>query len=198
MKASILTLLLTFSAVTLAPAQGLVNFNNNSTTLISVGWPSPTLPSIPETYYFGLLTAPVGTLDVNSFQFSGVYATNSNVAGRLFGGVQAVPGWMAGTQRSFLVAGWSANFGHNYNPAWLSGYMGGPPWFPDAFGISSIGTGTAGGQGAEGQVFPTLMIFGGAPSISAGFNMALIPEPSVMGLGLLALLCTCARGRRQQ
>jgi hypothetical protein len=76
--------------------------------------------------------------------------------------------------------------GHDYNPLWLQAWHGGPPWFPDVFGISGIGTGAPGGfDGFENR--PNLNIFGAAPSISMGFTMVLIPEPTSVGLGALGL-----------
>ena len=52
-------------------AQGLVNFFNNSTTLITWGLPNG-LPWHPQSVYFALLTSPVGA---NNFTLAGVYGT---------------------------------------------------------------------------------------------------------------------------
>ncbi len=67
-------------------AQGLVNFINNPTTLVSYepagGGPPQVIPAVREQYYFGLFIAPPGTTDPLSFTFTGVYATNQSTAGR--------------------------------------------------------------------------------------------------------------------
>ena len=91
---------LALSLVTAVPAvfaQGTVIFANTQTTLVSSGPAGLALPisGPPGSYYFGLLIAPVGTLAASQFAFTGVYATNSAVAGRILpsGYSPAVPGW---------------------------------------------------------------------------------------------------------
>ena len=91
------------------PAQGVVEFLNGPSMLVSVGAPGQTTPiSGPAgSYFFGLLTAPLGTADPAQFSFAGVYATNrGNYPGEFTGAMDAtVPGWMPGVSESFLVAG---------------------------------------------------------------------------------------------
>jgi hypothetical protein len=191
MRKAIVTLFVSLAA-TSGNAQGLVNFFNNSTTLISMGFDP--VGSAAQPYYFGLLAAPPGTADPLEFTFTGVYGTNQAAAGRFSGGSgRAVNGWAPVQSRSFLVAGWSAELGHDFNPDWLRAYFGGPPWFPSLCGISGIGTGVAGGFDGT-STFPNLMIFGAAPSITSGFNLIAIPEPSGLVLAL-AGVCAAAFGR---
>ena len=147
-------------------AQGLVNFINTPTSLISVSSLDGTtaISGARGSYYFALLTAESGTTQLNVFQFSGLYATNQNVAGRIYGGMGvAVPGWLPGTARSFLVFGWPATEGPVFNPAWLNGVL-----LPE-FGISMIGTGIAGGLDPNtGEMAPPLPVFGSS-TINFGF-----------------------------
>jgi hypothetical protein len=170
-------------------SQGLVNFFNIGSTLVSAG-PSggPSVGPSPGAYYFALLTAPAGSSSPLQFTFTGLYATNISVAGRFFGGTGvAVPGWQPGTSRSFMVAGWSSNFGHDWNQDWLAGD------FPDqgVFGLSSVGTGIAGGATSVGPI-PPLNLFGGAVGIQVGWNLVPvgppIPEPTTTTLGILGII----------
>jgi hypothetical protein len=149
-------------------AQGLINFFNNANTLVSVGFVGPYMWT-PGSYYFALLTSPVGA---NTFTFANVYGTNQAAAGRFNGGANVqVAGWASGTARDFEVFGWSNTLGPTFNPAWLTSF----PSFP--FGISALGTGQAGGFNGIGTL-PSLNIFGGATGIQTGFILgALIPEP---------------------
>jgi hypothetical protein len=75
-------------------AQGLVNFYNTSTTLISTG-PQGSQLAIngpPGAYYFGLLISASRSA-AGPFIFSGVYATNLATAGMFSGGAGVtVPG----------------------------------------------------------------------------------------------------------
>ena len=163
-------------------SQGWVNFVNGSTALVSVGGPGQsTLIAGPQgSYYFGLLTAPLGTTDPAQFAFTDVYATNrSDAPGRLYGGLDVgVPGWLPGDTKSFLVAGWSASLGHDWNAEWQSGIFAGTGYF----GLSAIGSGYPGGPG--GVPTPGLQIFGGFTGIQTGFNLLPVPEPSVLSLGI--------------
>jgi hypothetical protein len=167
-----------------ACSQGTVNFQNNQTTLVSAGsvGQEAVIGGPPGSYYFGLLIAPPGTADPSQFSFADVYATNA-AAGHLYGGsVVAVKGWGPATSMSFLVAGWSATLGHDWNQGWLSGTFGAPGYF----GLSSVGTGASGGP-SGGVPSIALPLFGpsGSGSIATGWNLAPVPEPSTAALGAL-------------
>ena len=159
-------LLHSFGSVGLA--QGLISFLNTPTTLISVGYPgiSTAITNPAGWYYFGLFTAPAGTTDRYSFAFTGVYATNLNAAGKIYGGLNVVvPGWPVGEARALMVYGWPATAGPIWNPAWLNA----PPL--EGLGWSGIATGIAGGFDVQtGENLPTLNIFG-STTISAGFSI---------------------------
>jgi hypothetical protein len=152
-------------------AQGLISFVNTASTLVSAGPPCSVAPCwSPGSYYFALLTSPVGA---NNFTFAGVYGTNLAALGRFRGGVGvAVNGWAAGTARDFEVVGWSSSEGLTFNPAWLTGSF----TVPGLFGISSIGTGVAGGNTDSGPVI-TLNIFGGVTGIQSGFDLLPVAPP---------------------
>jgi len=166
-------------------AQGLINFANSPTTLVSanIGGNTAAISGAAGSYYFGLLTSPTG--GAGTWTFSGLYATNlvNSTGGRFSGGNGvAVPNWAAGTTQSYEVAAWSSALGHDFNPTWLVNAPGG------LFGVSAVGTGVAGG-GA--QSLPTMQLFGGATGIQAGFTLTAVPEPTSMalaGLGAAALL----------
>ena len=168
-----------------ASAQGLINFFNNSSTLVSAGAPGVSfgITSV-DGAFFALLTSPVGA---NNFTFAGVYGTNQTVAGRFNGGVGvAVAGWAPGSARDFEVVGWTSSLGHDFNPAWLTG----SGFFNNGFfGVSGIGTGVAGGSTSTATL-PNLNIFGGATGIQNGFNLfptaLTIPEPPSLSLAALA------------
>jgi hypothetical protein len=169
-------------------AQGLVNFFNSATTLVSSGataGSATAIPGVAGQFYFELLTSPVGA---NTFTAAGVLGTNQAVAGRFTGGANIqVAGWAAGTARDFEVAGWSSDLGAAFNPSWLTAHPA-----TGFFGISALGTGQSGGFNGTGTL-PNLNIFGGASGVQAGFALtgAPIPEPSSMalaGLGAAALL----------
>src|SRR5579859_1820695 len=172
-------------------AQGLINFANTPTTLISAFIPGRSAPLISGpagSYLFGLLISPTAT---GPFSFSGLYATNivNSTGGRFSGGNGvAVNGWAPGTTMFYEIAGWASTAGVTFTPAWVLA-NGRPGAIPvDLFSISSIGSGVA-GRGP--QSLPPLPLFGGVSGITSGFAFGLIPEPTSMslaGVGAVVLL----------
>lgn len=187
-----------------AAAQGTINFLNGTSTLISYQPDLTTgsavvLPSgAPHSFYFALMTAPLGTTDPSAFTFSGVYATNLTTAGIIFGGNgRSVNGWIPGTSRSFYVAGWSADQGAVLNMSWFApgpiyGLQGTPGGW---FGRTLIGSGFAGGvDPVTGGPIPALNIFGASPSITSGmYPLAMVPEPELGGFAALLLIALITR-----
>ena len=189
-------------------AQGTVNFLNNPSSLVSVqnipGGQPYLLPALGSSYlspfYFGLFTAPAGSTSGADFTFSGVYATNTTVAGRFDGGSGVtVPGWMPGTAMSYEIVGWNGQ--PTWNQSWVTDPNKGSPL---AFGISGIGTGVAGGNVPTGTLAP-LDLFGGTTGIQGGFTLfttfVSVPEPSSTSLiciGATALLFNYQRGRNRR
>jgi hypothetical protein len=148
-------------------AQGLVNFFNGPTTLVSSGTSSSSTPiSGPMgSWYFALLTSPVGA---DTFTFSGIYATNYGgvgaTEGRFTGGTGVpVAGWAPCASRDVKVAGWSSDLGPVFNSAWLASA-------PNSgfFGVSSLGTMSTGGFDGT-NTWPTTGMFGSATGIKTGF-----------------------------
>jgi len=202
MKSCLIVVLMSACLTTFG--QGLVKFVNGSLTLISVldGATSTVLPSNDgtpgNTFYFALLTAPLGATDPSAFTFSGLYATNTSVAGRVQGGSLlgiVVQGWATDETKAYELAGWSANAGLAWDPAWLVSRPGGPGQY---FGLSMIGTGAAGPlPGSDPGPVP-FSLFGAAPALSSGFVLTTVPEPSAVWLGAVAvtaLVVSCRRGR---
>ena len=170
-------------------AQGIVNFANSATTLISqnVNGNVSTLSGPAGSFYFGLLVAAPGTTDPKAFTFTGVMATNSGAAaGRfVYNGAQ-VPAnfWGPGVTKAYEIAGWQGSLGAAFNSSWLTAAPAG------LFGLSAIGTGAAGGTDASGNALPPFPLFGGT-GITQGFTLVGTPEPTSMalaGLGAAALL----------
>jgi hypothetical protein len=199
MKNNLVRLLLSLAGAavltTVAFAQGTINFVNGGGPLVNwnpTDWSQtgPNVVPIPPpagSFYFALLTAPIGTTDPLQFTFSGVYATNLNVPGIIRGG-SVVPSWATGTSRSFEVAGWDfGTGGATFNPFWLTD----PASRPDYWGVSVVGAGFAGGTDpVSGGPIPPLNIFGGN-GITQSWVLMWIPEPAtaaVAGLGAAALL----------
>lgn len=174
-----------------ALAQGWINFMNSPGTLITISDSTGIQPVAQGTYYFSLLTAPPGIMDPAQFSFGGLYATNQTTPGRFFGGtfVQA-PNWPVGANKSFIIAGWSANLGANWNQAWLHGIFSNSGYF----GLSSVGTGIAGGIfDTNRPPLPPLVPFGGKTGIQTGFSLfpVDVPEPSI---GAMILVGTALFG----
>jgi hypothetical protein len=195
MKKLFTTLILTV-LVSTAFAQGLVHFANTSTTLISI-YPAP---ANPPGFYFALLSAPLGTTDPTQFVFSGVYATNIAVAGRIQGGSTCNSTWPPAMTRSFMVVGWSADAGYVWNQSWLTS----PPSCGSYFGYSMIATGMAGGADpVTGLTFPALPLFSGT-TINTGWTLwagdpifggfSAQPTNQTVTLGAPVLTCAAAFG----
>jgi len=168
-------------------AQGVVNFANLASTPVTATINNQTASiagSGTATYYFALL---IGDSATGPFTFANTYATNSTAAGRFVRNNVQVPGWAAGATKFYEIAGWESSLGATFNSAWLTTAPSG------LFGVSGIGSGTAGGTDpVSGQSFPTLPLFGGGSGIQSGFNLGgAVPEPTSMalaGLGAAALL----------
>jgi hypothetical protein len=172
-------------------AQGLINFGNSPTTLISTqvpGQAAQTMAGASGSFLFGLLISPAAT---GPFTFAGIYGTNlvNASGGRLSGGNGvAVNGWQPGATMFYELVGWASTAGATFNAAWVKadGTTGTRP--VDFFGISAQGSGIAGGGPNS---LPPLPLFQGASGIPTGFTLTPVPEPTSMalaGLGAAALL----------
>jgi hypothetical protein len=166
-------------------AQGLVNFYNTSTTLVSTGpWGAGTsINGPPGAYYFALLTS-ASSSSQGPWVSTGVYATNMATPGIFSGGTGvAVPGLAPGSTFYYAVAGWSANLGHDFNPQWEIGNGFPPSYLNPLYGLSAFGLGVAGGPTAKGTL-PPLDLFGGTNGMNTGFNLVnagpLVPAPTLL------------------
>jgi hypothetical protein len=174
-------------------AQGLLNFANSASTLISAnGTPMPVAGT--QQFIFALFLAPstkvntagmaVGLADPN-FQFTEVYNTNSALGtGRLVsrngisvGGSQGYP---AGSTVDFVVRGWSANAGETWTEA-LSNWNNGSPLAPMFIGSSLVGNDFL----LVGGTVPTDSVFGISAHQVPGFDMSFVPEPWGLALAVL-------------
>ena len=166
-------------------AQGWVNFMNSPATLFSVRNSNGAQVGINGTYFFSILTAPLGTIDPGQFTFGGLYATNLQVAGRFSGGTfVSAPNWAVGTSKSFVIAGWSANLGFVWDPAWLTGVFSHPGYF----GVSAIATGEAGGIISTNlPPLPPLNPFGGGTGLQSGFSLYAVDVPELSTAQISAL-----------
>jgi hypothetical protein len=177
MKTMIVASLMAMS-ISMTFAQGTVVFANTPTTLVSYGLVGQEAPitGSPGSYFFGLLIAPPGIVAPSQFTFTGVYATNAAIAGRILPGAYepTVPGWPVAATMSFLVAGWSASLGRDWNEQWVSGNFDTAGYF----GLSAVGTGIAGSPLPPSA---PLYLFGGL-EIQSGWNLAPVPEPSAAAL----------------
>lgn len=220
MKKIVATLCVTALAMA-AFSQGTINFANNTVTKISTnsvagGGGSGVAQASGTSFYYALLTAAstVTTVDASlqqlltaTWTFTGQYATNTGLAGRLGGG-SGVPatGWAPARTNSFIVVGWSANMGATWSAVaalmtgatfngggWAGGGLNGSDWL----GASSVAFGQAGGTDpVTGLGFQAYNLFGTASAagtpITSGFSLfTTVPEPSTMalaGLGAAAML----------
>jgi hypothetical protein len=186
----LLTVVALACATSFASAQGLINWANTSSTLISyLGLPLPVNTSPGTTFNFGLFIAPLGTpapVDVlgisdPNWQFAAAYTVNSTAAagaGRMQNpGVATITGYNPGTSVNYIVRVWQSTTGGSDWAAAKNGLV--------TLGDSALGTALLGG-GAIG----TPSAFGVSPGQIGGFNFP-IPEPSSMalaGLGAASLL----------
>jgi len=190
-----LTAILCLSALaTGAFAQGLIQFANGPTSLISYAPPAGTaaIPaSAAGSYFYGLL---IGSSAAGPFSFASVYATNTAAGSKLGPATYqpSVPGWAAGATMFYEVAGWSSSLGTTFKNSWLVGNApaaaNSPVWGSAGFfGLSGIASGVATASPA-----PPFPLFGGTGL--AGFvlnGVGAVPEPTSMalaGLGAAALL----------
>ncbi len=172
-----------------AQGQGRVHFSNTSLTLASTnstfGGPATgAISGAAGSFYFGLFSAPPGTIDPNAFTFTGAYATNTSSPGRLNGGDAEIPGSTGANSFALIVRGWSANIGHDWSE--VLDYLANPV-FESWYGESQIGA--AQPTQPEG---PYPSFFGNAPGSIPGFTLELHPAPeptwfALAGLGAATL-----------
>ena len=185
MRKTLLAVLCAFALGTSAFADGLINFLNNSSTLITLSSGGINLGLMPTNlgqFKFELFVAPTGTTDPFQFLPTGVQGTNRAVAGRFLGGINlTVAGVQPGLNGSILVRGWSTSLGGDYATAfslWNSGAGG-------FWGESEIASPFLfGGDDGSGPIPPSPAFGGASYQIHNGFALSTIPEPSLAALTL--------------
>ena len=165
-------------------------------------------------FYYALLfnnsgsqmAAPTTVAALNTWQFTGLMATNSTVAGRLTSiapNTAATVPWGAGVTNSIVMLGWSANMGSTWGA--VSNLLN----HQDTdliIGAQFIGTSTT-GYIAPGNANPGAIVFGNNPN-AFGFpinslNTQLFlfvptPEPSILTLVGLGGAVVLALRRRKK
>ena len=195
----ILTLLALVGATSLSYSQGLFNWQNSASTLISAGG-SNTVNVAGQCYYavfFGPSTTVVANgltrpFNDSAFQAPAAMNTNAAAAGRLATRSGVDGGAASGSTLDFVIRGWSANAGTTWAEA-LANWNNGVP-------LASVGTGMFLGQTTVldnfvlgGGPLPVPGLMGTTLPSAPGFNMDFYaaPEPSSMaiaGLGAASLL----------
>jgi hypothetical protein len=192
----LLTMIALVGVATLSHAQGIINWQNSSATLISAGGAST--PAVAGNYIYAVFLAP-STTAVNdgqsstvldpSFQSAAAYNTNAAALGRLNTRNGLDVGFAPGTTVDLIIRGWSVNAGRTWAEA-LAFYNNGVPAQDMFIGTSLIANNFVLGGGA----IPVGNVMGVLPNTVGGFNMVLVPavpEPSSMalaGLGAASLL----------
>ena len=139
------------------------------------------------------LATPTTVADLNTWQFSGLMATNSNIAGRLTPvapNTAAIVPWGPGVTNSIVMLGWSANMGSTWGA--VSNLLNHPE-SDLTIGSEFIGA-SATGYIAPGNANPGSILFANAPTatglaISSPntqlFLYVPIPEPGTLALASL-------------
>lgn len=214
MKKIICGVLVSLGLASTGPVQavGLVNFVNTATTLISVGG-NPMPSRVNQEFIFGVFLAPSSTVgtpgitpppfDIN-FQLAAGYTTNHpSVPGRFVPrtalDVGSVAGYNAGEVVDFVVRGWSSNLGSTWDEA-LNNIQLGQRAVADGklawYGSSTVGNDIYLGGGP----IPSASLLGFASYSVPGFNLNLVPEPTVLTtllLGAGGLVCHRSRKIKQ-
>jgi hypothetical protein len=200
---SLLALVGCFALSFPAFGQGIIDFRNDPTTLISAnGVPMPV--SGTQQFIFAIFLAPSTTVITTGVQAAytdpiwqniGGYNTNNSVGigrinNRLGLDVGTPAGYPApGTFVDFLIRGWSANAGATWAEA-LATWNNGSPSTPMFIGSSTVG------NNMVLSAIVTSTPFGPISYQVAGFDMAFVPEPSTLTLAGLGLAATYFLRRR--
>jgi len=189
MKSFCLTFCLSLLAAGVC-AQSQIQFQNDAASLVytnslSIGGSRGLTAPAPDGFYYGLFTGPGGTADPSAFAFSGLYATNTALAGRYTGGSAVLAVWTPGANIAYLVRGWSSNLGHDWSL--ISSQAQSGTWSEQGFfGTSPIAN-------AAYPLPPTP-----PPTLAfPGFDLFSVPEPTTMGLLALGTVFAIFRRRKE-
>lgn len=173
MKKTFLTSLATIVIASGALAQGTVNFNNSSASLVTYGEGANMGASVPAdgTFFVELYWAVAGTTDVGAF-----VAIDANGIGSQTAGISPVAGrYSGGTRTTGLATGLSENAAFLVR-AW-SGVGGVGDWA----GESGIFESATGGGGSPIADLPVAL---SATALPFTVSLVPVPEPSVIMLGI--------------
>lgn len=184
-------------SVSMAFAQGMLNFGNSSGTLISVdGNPMPV--SGTHQYIFAIFLAPSSTVTSggqfgfgydSAFQTVAAYNTNTaSAVGRIStrSGLDVTSGtgqgFGPGSTVDFLIRGWDPVIGYTWDVAKDYFYF-----TASAIGISYIGNDLVLGGDTGSILVPNSSVFGVGSYQIPGFGLVTMPEPSVISIVLAGL-----------
>jgi hypothetical protein len=160
--------------------------------------------------YTGIQAAqPTSLAALNTWQFTGLTATNSNIAGRLLPvnpnpGATIVP-WFPGVTNSIMLVGWSANLGSTW--AVVSNVLNNFPALVGSItgGLAFFGTSATGYIASpDSTTVPGPTLFGSVPtpyglpiySLNTQLTLVWSPEPGTLALGGLGGLVLLALRRK--
>lgn len=155
--------------------QGTEFFSNPGFPIITNNLQGATGKVAQRSYYFGLYLG-TSMAEVQNSTSPVFVVVNSGFAGEIAGGAPSVPGFFADTSYYFQVKAWSVEGG---SVSYETALMNDPSGY---FGVSQIG-----------MVLLTQREYGGGPLFGPNypqvpaFVMTPIPEPSIFGLGGLAV-----------
>jgi hypothetical protein len=194
----LLTVALLAGAAQLSFGQGTVNFgsgvsaaNKIATNSVAGGPSTGYIGTAANSYYFGLFVAPstvttLSTMDPTQggFTFTGSVGANTGVGTGFWAGTSpaTINGFATASTASFVVVGWSANYGTTWAAA-IAAFDSGTAGF---WGVSGVAQAQLGGG-----ITPAGTIFGNGPTQVHGFTVGAVPEPTTFalaGLGAAALM----------
>jgi hypothetical protein len=188
MKTLVSLMMLLLAAASLR-AQGTVEFKNlvagGNKVQLCDWWPHPQVIDCPvEGYVVALFWAPIGTLDPNAFQQLGP-AVPMVRPGYFSAGLRTIPEpFVGGADAFFLLRGWPSQYASIGEADEAATAMGPPYWGNIHVGMSEMWCmKTANPNAAPPDIPPAIGSYG-FPGLYMG---TLIPEPSILTLGLLGL-----------
>ena len=172
-------------------AQGTVNFQNNNGSAVTESLSGNKIVA-GSTYNAALYWAVDGTVDQSLFVQIGATAAIQPLDGLIAAGSRTTPnGTAPGANAMFQVRVWEAAYGNSYeavlaNQTTQNGRLG----LAGKSNLVRVATGSPGGQPPTP---PGSLLTAGLQ----GFSLDVVPEPSIMGLGMLGAGALFALRRRK-
>jgi hypothetical protein len=174
MKKLILIAMMAFVSVS-TYAQGEINFSNIG------GTAQPSLitdingTTVGAGFMAALYYAPAGVTDTDMFMQVGT-PVGFVGAGFILGTIKRAPTSSAGANANFQIRAWESAFGATFEEA----MAGGGQW-----GMGGIIPSATKDPANLTQTAPSLVAAANAAGVPLGFQLQVVPEPSVIALGLL-------------